>query len=294
MTKRGAPAQLGELASFSVATAVGLANHVRMPLLGVGTYRLEGDELKTALLNAFRCGYRLVDTAHFHGNERTVGDALRETRVPRTDIVVQTKIWLDDMGYDETLAAFEQQIELLRVEYIDVLLLQWPGVSTENHDDDRNRQARLAAWRACAELLQGGRLRAIGVSNFTVAHLRELSPPPLVNQIELHPLNQQTEVLEYCAEHTIVVQAHSPFAAGALLENEALLQVAERHNVSVAQVILRWLLQKKVVAIFKSGDREHLRLNTKISDFALDDDDMAAIATLDEQWFSTWNPYEID
>ncbi|MFI6703652.1 aldo/keto reductase [Streptomyces sp. NPDC050509] len=258
-----------------------LNNGVEMPALGLGVFQTPPDETRAAVTAALDLGYRHIDTAAAYGNEREVGQAIRASAVPRDDIFVETKIWISDYGYDETLHGFDKSAAKLGVDRIDLLILHQALPS----DFDRT----LAAYRALEKLLADGKVRAIGVSNFMVDHLTTLldatSVVPAVNQLEIHPYFQQRAVLDFDAEHGIINQAWSPiggitFYPGygenrrSVLQDPVVTGIAEAHGRSPAQVLLRWGLQHGRSVIPKSTRRHRIAENTDVFDFELTADEL--------------------
>ncbi|MFG3062183.1 aldo/keto reductase [Streptomyces sp. NPDC048231] len=255
---------------------VTLNNGEKIPQLGFGVFQVPDEETTAAVASALEAGYRSIDTAAIYGNESGVGKALSVAGVPREDLFITTKLWNADQGYDATLKAFDASLAKLGLEYIDLYLIHWPTPARDLYRD---------SWRAIEKLVADGRVRTPGVSNFQPAHLRRLvdgaSLLPAVNQIELHPGLQQTELRAVHAELGIATEAWSPLAQGAVLGDDAITTVARRHDKSPAQVVLRWHLQLGNVVIPKSVTPARIRENLDVFDFTLSDDEMAAIATLD-------------
>jgi diketogulonate reductase-like aldo/keto reductase len=266
--------------------ALKLNNDVELPALGLGVFQSPPEETVTAVETALRDGYRLIDTAAAYGNEREVGDAVRASGLDRSEVFLETKIWISDYGYDETLHGFEKSAGKLGVEQIDLLILHQALPSAF----DRT----LEAYRALETLLADGRIRAIGVSNFTVDHLTELldraQVVPAVNQIEVHPYFVQPEVQAFGAEHGILTQAWSPIGGitfyrdgqhTSTLQDPVIGGVAQAHGKTPAQVMLRWGIQHGRSVIPKSTKPERIAENIDVFDFGLSADEMAAIDGLD-------------
>lgn len=248
-----------------------------MPRLGYGVFQVPADGVLEPTLEALRAGYRSIDTATIYGNEEGVGKAIAESGVPREELFVTTKLWNDSQGYDSTLAAFDDSLARLGLDYVDLYLIHWPMPGQDRYVD---------TWKAFEKLHAEGRARAIGVSNFHTTHLRRLfdetSVVPAVNQIELHPNLPQAELRAFHAENGIVTEAWSPLGQGkGLLDDPTLVSLADKHGKSPAQVVLRWHFQLGNVTIPKSVTPSRIRGNLDIFDFALSDDDMAAVAALD-------------
>lgn len=261
---------------MSPVPSVTLNNGVTMPLLGFGVFQVpDADECERSVSEALRTGYRLLDTAAAYGNEAAVGNAIKGSGVPREELFVTTKLWIQDAGYNSARKAFERSLERLQLEYLDLYLIHQPFGDV------------YGAWRAIEELYREGRVRAIGVSNFHPDRLMDLivhnQVVPAVNQIETHPFNQQIETQQFLQENGVQIESWGPFAEGKhnIFQNELLRSIAGKHQKTVAQVILRWLTQRGVVAIPKSVRPERIAENFDVFDVELSPDDMAAIATLD-------------
>lgn len=253
-----------------------LNNGVEMPMLGFGVFQIpDADECERSVRDAIDAGYRLIDTAAAYGNEAAVGTAIAGARVAREELFVTTKLWIQDAGYERTKAAFERSLRRLGLEYLDLYLIHQPYGDV------------YGSWRAMEELFRDGKVRAIGVSNFQPDRLMDLmvhnEVVPAVNQIETHPFNQQVETQKFLQEHSVQIESWGPFAEGKndIWNNEVLVSLARAHGKSVAQVVLRWLTQRGVVAIPKSVRKERILENIDVFDFELRPEDMDAIATLD-------------
>ncbi len=253
-----------------------LNNGVEMPMLGFGVFQIpDAEECERSVLEAIRAGYRLIDTAAAYGNEEAVGRAIKSSGVAREEMFVTTKVWIQDAGLERTKQAFERSLRKLQLEYLDLYLIHQPYGDV------------YGAWRAMEALYRDGRVRAIGVSNFQPDRLMDLmvhnEVVPAVNQIETHPFNQQIETQQFLEEHSVQIESWGPFAEGRndIWNNEVLVSVAAAHGKTVAQVILRWLTQRGVVAIPKSVRKERIVENFDVFDVELRPEDMDAIATLD-------------
>lgn len=253
-----------------------LHNGVRIPLLGVGTWKMSDDEAVTAVRTALELGYRHIDTASVYGNEAGVGRAIATSGLPRESLFVTTKVWNDAQrsGYDACMRAFDESLKRLGLAYVDLYLVHWPCKGCYKE-----------AWRAMEAIYASGRARAVGVSNFMVHHLVDLlntaTLVPHNNQVELHPRLQQRPLMDYCRQHRIVQTAWSPIMKGKVNEIPELVEIGQRLGRTPAQVALRWNVQLGIVTIPKSTRLERLRENAAIFDFELSADDMAAIAKLD-------------
>jgi diketogulonate reductase-like aldo/keto reductase len=244
-----------------------------MPALGYGTWKLsEGEEAYTAVQEALSAGYRLIDTAAVYGNEISVGKAIAGYEIDRRDIFLTTKLWSDDLGYESALDACRRSLERLGMEYVDLYLIHWPS-GPEWAD----------AWRALVQLQQDGLAKHIGVSNFTGKHLEELKRisdvVPEVNQIELHPYiyDQQIEILQYCRDNSIVVEAYSPLVQGDALNDLMIAQIADKYQKTSAQILLRWAIQHHTIPLPKSSHPDRIEENFDIFDFEIVDDDMLVL-----------------
>ncbi|MCX4834042.1 MULTISPECIES: aldo/keto reductase [unclassified Streptomyces] len=273
----------------STIPTVTLNNGVEIPQLGFGVFQVPDDETTAAVTAALEAGYRSIDTAAIYGNETGVGRALATSGIAREDLFITTKLWNADQGYDATLAAFDASLEKLGLDYVDLYLIHWP---TPERDLYRE------TWKAIEKLVADGRIRAAGVSNFQPAHLERLladSPlVPAVNQVELHPGLQQSELRAVHADLGIATEAWSPLAQGAVLGDEAITTIAARHGKSPAQVVLRWHLQLGNVVIPKSVTPARIRENLDVFDFTLTDDELASIATLDRDLRTGPHPDELN
>ena len=260
---------------MNLQTRVKLNNGVEIPWVGLGVFQSEpGPETQQAVEWALELGYRHIDTAAFYENERSVGNALKAVGLPRDEVFVTTKVWNSDQGYDKTLAAFEQSIEKLQLDIVDLYLVHWPIEAT-----------RLETWKALEHLFKEGIVRAIAVSNFLVHHLEELaansSIVPAVNQVEFHPFVLQKDLLDYDHEHGIRHEAWSPLTRAKLWDNPVIDEIAGAHGKTRAQVLLRWDLQHGVVTIPKSVHKERISENADLFDFELTDEEMQKLDRLD-------------
>ncbi|PFP24674.1 aldo/keto reductase [Bacillus sp. AFS073361] len=253
-----------------------LHNGVKMPWVGLGVFKVnEGEEVVQSVKAAIKNGYISIDTAAIYKNEEGVGQAIKESGVPREELFITSKVWNSDQGYESTLAAFETSLNKLGTEFLDLYLIHWPG---KNKYKD--------TWKALEKLYKDGRVRAIGVSNFLVHHLEDLISTaeikPMVNQVEFHPHLTQKELLAYCKKEGIQMEAWSPLKQGQLLNEPVLEDLAHKYNKSVAQVILRWDLQHGVVTIPKSIKEHRIIENADLFDFELSAEDMEKIDGLNQ------------
>jgi len=260
----------------TVPTAT-LNNGVAMPILGFGVFQVpDPAECERSVRDAIDIGYRLLDTAASYGNEEAVGAAIRNHGIDRSELFVTTKLWVQDASYEGANAAFERSINKLGLDYLDLYLIHQPYGDV------------YGAWRAMEELHKAGRIRAIGISNFYPDRLVDFvlhnEVKPAVNQIEIHPFHQQTDAVKILEKYGVQPEAWGPFAEGknGLFTNEVLQLIADKHGKSIAQVVLRWLTDRGIVAIPKSVRKERMAQNFNIFDFGLDAGDLDAIATLDQ------------
>ncbi len=258
--------------------AVTLNNGVQMPSLGFGVFQVpDPAECERSVRDAIDVGYRLLDTATSYGNEEAVGAAIKAHGIDRSELFVTTKLWVEDASYEGAKAAFERSINKLQLDYLDLWLIHQPFSDV------------YGAWRAMEELHRAGRIRAIGVSNFYPDRLVDFvlhnETCPAVNQIEIHPFHQQDDAQKILEEYKVQPEAWGPFAEGknGLFSNDLLQSIARKHGKSIAQVVLRWLNQRGIVAIPKSVRKERMAENFAIFDFQLDDEDLATIAKLDQK-----------
>lgn len=261
-------------AKDSVPT-IALNNGVKMPMLGFGTNTLRGDVGTRSVADAISVGYRLVDTATIYGNEEAVGKGIAKSGIDRSELFVTSKLWVDDSGYESAKKALETSLDKLGLDYLDLYLIHRPRGDIKG------------SWKAMQELCEAGKIRAIGVSNFDAGQIRDLMKEarikPAVNQIETHVFFQQYEAHEFLKASNIQMEAWSPFAAGrnGVFTNPVLAEIGQKYGKTNAQVCLRWLNQRGIVAIPRSSNKEHMIENLDIFDFELDVADMKAIATLD-------------
>jgi 2,5-diketo-D-gluconate reductase A len=255
---------------------VKLNNGIEMPILGFGVFQVTDlAECERSVMDAISTGYRLIDTAASYMNEEAVGNAIKKSGIPREELFITTKLWIHSNGYEETKRAFDNSLKKLQLDYLDLYLIHQPFGDVYGE------------WRAMEELYKEGRVKAIGVSNFHPDRLIDLiihnEIVPAVNQIETHPFHQQNETQKFLQENNVQIESWGPFAEGKnnIFHNELLLSIGKKHNKTIAQVILRWLTQRGVVAIPKSVRKERMEENFNIFDFDLSAEDMDAIKTLD-------------
>ena len=271
-----------------------LSNGVTIPCLGFGTYKTpEGEVGVASVKTALETGYRHIDTAAFYGNESSVGRAIRAVGIPREEIFVTTKVWNTERGYEKAKASILASLDRLGLEYLDLCLIHWPATARQYQDWEAiNRDT----WRAFTELHRLGKVRAIGVSNFKPHHLKalmETEVKPMVNQIELHPGQAQTETLAYCRDNGVLVEAWSPMGRGKLLDHPLITGIAAQYGKTPAQLCIRWCLQKGALPLPKSVTPARIRENVQVFDFTISPEDMARLDAMPPT-ATSHDPDEID
>ena len=255
---------------------VTLSNGVKMPILGYGVYQVTPDECERCVLDALEVGYRSIDTAQSYFNEEQVGSAVQKSGVPRKELFLTTKVWIEHYGYEPAKASVLRSMEKLQTDYLDLVLLHQPFSDT------------YGAWRALEELYEAGKIRAIGISNFYADRMVDFASfnriKPMVNQVETHIFDQQKTAKEWMDKYGIQIEAWAPFGEGrgSIFENPVIADIAAKHRKTPAQVMLRWHIQRGVVVIPKSTHKERMEENFQVFDFALTDEDMLAISALDK------------
>ncbi|GHU64731.1 oxidoreductase [Clostridia bacterium] len=252
-----------------------LLNETRIPQLGLGVWQMSDEEAIESVEEALKIGYRLIDTAAGYRNEAAVGEGVRRSGIEREDIWIATKVRNSNQGYRETFQAFEASLKELQMDYVDLYMVHWPVKATVKE-----------TWRAIEEIYQKGLAKSIGVCNFHAHHLEELMETakilPMINQVELHPLLSQVDLTEYFESKGIVIEAYSPLGNGQILQNESIEKIAQKYQKTVAQIILRWEIQRGIVTIPKSVHKERIIQNFEVFDFTLSDEDMFALSALNQ------------
>jgi diketogulonate reductase-like aldo/keto reductase len=259
----------------NINDATVLPNGLKMPWLGLGSlYIPDGEAVENAVRWALEVGYRSIDTASFYENEVGVGQAIKQSGIPRAEIFVTSKVWNTEQGYDNTLAAFEASLKRLDMDYVDLYLVHWPVAGKFKE-----------TYRAMESIYESGRARAIGVSNFLIHHLADLLEEarivPMVNQVEFHPFLQQPDLQAFCRKHQIQLEAWRPIMKGRVRQVPKLIELGQKYGKTPIQVTLRWILQHEIVAIPKSQNKQRIQDNADIFDFELEPEDMALIDGLD-------------
>ncbi len=272
---------------LSIDSTITLNNGVEIPIFGLGTFRMKkAEEIQQAILSALKAGYRHIDTAKIYENEKDVGKAIRDSRIPRQDIFVTTKLWNADHGYQKALKACEKSLGRLGLSYVDLYLIHWPveGIRKET-------------WKALGTLLVDGKCRAIGVSNFMIRHLEELlegsSVIPAVNQVEFHPYLFQEDLLQFCRERNIQLETYCPLTRGQRLDDPKLRSLADRYSKTPAQILIRWALQHDLVVIPKSSHPGRIRENADVFDFKISEEDMKTLDSFHENLRVSWDPTSV-
>lgn len=264
-----------------------ISKDVKIPVLGFGVFQIPQEETKNAVIEAIKAGYRHIDTAQSYLNETEVGQGIKASGVDREALFITTKVWIENVNYEDTLKSIDRSLERLDIDYIDLVLIHQP------YNDV------YGSWKALEELKEQGKIRAIGVSNFGIDRVVDLginnSIQPEVNQIEINPFHQQEELVTALQKENVIVEAWAPFAEGKnnLFQNEVLQEIGDKYDKSIAQVILRWLVERDIVVLAKSVNSERMVQNMNIFDFELSDEDKNKIATLEEsnsQFFSHADP----
>ena len=260
---------------------------IEIPALGFGVFQIPQEQTKDSVVNAIQAGYRHIDTAQSYMNETEVGEGIKASGIDRSELFVTTKVWIENVNYENTLKSIERSLERLQLDYIDLVLIHQP------YNDV------YGSWKALEELQENGKIKAIGVSNFGVDRVVDLgihnNVQPQVNQIEINPFHQQEDEVQLLQKEGVLVEAWAPFAEGKnnLFSNETLQNIGDKYGKSIAQVVLRWLVEKDIVVLAKSVNPERMKQNLDIFDFELTDEDKAQIATLDSndsQFFSHADP----
>ncbi len=257
-----------------------------IPTLGLGVYKVDNEVAAPLVSYALQNGYRLIDTASMYENEAGVGQGIRDSGVPREEVVVATKFWMDGLGFENTLREFDKSLKNLKLDYLDLYLIHWPA--------PKRGLLYVESWKAMEKLKNEGLIRSIGVCNFHTHHIDEIlkvaEHKPVLNQIELHPWLTQDKVLEYDKAHSIVTQAWSPLARGKILEEQMLADIGKTHGKSVAQVVLRWHIQRGIAVIPKSNSKERISENMDVFDFELSSEEVASISALNQNFRTGVDP----
>ena len=263
---------------------VKLNNGVEMPILGFGVYQIPKEQTKQCVLDALKVGYRAIDTAQSYFNEREVGEAIKESGIPREEIFVTSKVWIDNYGYEKCKKSVLESLDKMGLDYLDLMIIHSPEPWAEFRGEKRYFEDNKEVWRALETAYKEGKVKAIGVSNFLKDDLENILSSceikPMVNQILTHVSNTKKELITFCKEHDILVEAYSPIAHGAALENEELQKMTQKYHVSVPQLCIRYVLELGLVALPKASTKEHIIDNAKV-DFEISEDDMTVLKNMD-------------
>ncbi|MEI0478209.1 aldo/keto reductase [Brachyspira pulli] len=265
-------------------------NGIEMPILGLGVYKMTNkEELENAVKWAIDAGYRKFDTAQFYNNEKELGEAIRKTGIKREEVFITTKIWNTKQGYNSTRKSFEESLEKLNMDYVDLLLIHWPGQKKERYLD---------TYRALENICQSKKAKSIGLSNFEIKHLKDIfahcNIAPVVNQIERHPNLLRNELVDFCKKHNIVLEAWSPLGRGKLLSNDIVLDIAKKYNKTPAQIILRWNIESNIAVIPKSVNKDRIEENINVFDFKLEQNDIEKLNSLENGYRIGDDPLTFD
>lgn len=272
-----------------------LNNNVEIPSIGFGTWQTpDGDTATNVVKTAIEAGFKHIDTAAIYKNETSVGTGIKESEVDRQELFVTSKLWNSERGYEKTLKAFEKTLNELQLDYLDMYLIHWPAVEKQFKDW---KKINAETWRAMEELYSQGKIKTIGVSNFLTHHLEALletaKVKPSINQIEYHPGFMQQDVVDFCHKNNIVVEAWSPLGSGKMLNNETLIAISKKYNVSVAQLCIRWVLQNDILPLPKSITPHRIKDNIQIDHFEISKEDMQTINQMEYFGGSGMNPDKV-
>lgn len=268
-----------------------LNNGMTVPAIGFGTYNPNEGDNKRIILDAMEVGYRYFDTASFYGTEGTLGAAIKESGLKREELIVASKVWITELGYENTKEAFSRSMERLGLEYLDFYLIHWPR---RVEGDTDWKEVDLATWKAMTELKAEGRIKALGLSNFLPHHIRNIidnsSEFPVLDQLELHPGYSQERAVAYCKEKGILPQAWSPLGRNQVLNNPLLMTMAEKYDISVAQLCLCFLLNKDIMPIVKASTKERMLQNMSVFDIELEKDDLSILECMPQNLWLNEHP----
>ncbi|MBI2545471.1 MAG: aldo/keto reductase [Candidatus Aenigmarchaeota archaeon] len=269
---------------MDISTRLQLNNGTKIPVLGLGTWKIDDGDAEKVVLDALGIGYRHIDTAKIYGNEKGIGKAIKKSGVPRKELFITTKLWNDD--HDDIIGACEESLKKLQLDYVDLYLMHSPT------------PVRNESWKTMQQLVKNGKAKTVGVSNFTIRHLNELLSKskfvPAVNQVEFSTYLYQKELLEFCKSKGIQIEAYSPLTRGRKLNDSKLIMIADKYNKSPAQVLIRWVIQHAMVVIPKSKSRERLEENMDVFDFNISQEDMKKLDGFNENLRVTWDPEGIE
>lgn len=273
-----------------------LSNGIEIPAIGFGTWLLEGEKVTDPLKIALEKGYTHIDTAAIYKNEKEIGAVLKADNVDRSKLFITSKCWNTERGYEKAMAAFDQTLTDLQTDYLDLYLIHWPANETQFPDTWAELNA--GTWRAFEEIYKSGKAKSIGVSNFNINHLEALFETaeikPMVNQIEIHPGHSQPELVDFCKQHDLLVEAWSPLGSGRILENELIVSLADKYNVSVGQICINYCLAKEILPLPRSSSEKNIEANLTSNNFKLSAEDVKAIDEMPADGFSGLNPSMVE
>lgn len=273
-----------------------LSNGIEIPAIGFGTWLLEGEKVIKPLKIALTKGYTHIDTAAIYKNEKEIGTVLKAENVDRSKLFITSKCWNSERGYEKAMAAFEQTLADLQTDYLDLYLIHWPANETQFPDTWAELNA--GTWQAFEEIYKSGKAKAIGVSNFNINHLEALFETaeikPMVNQIEIHPGHSQPELVDFCRQNDLLVEAWSPLGSGRILENELIVSLADKYNVSVGQICINYCLAKEILPLPRSTSEKNIEANLTSNNFKLSAEDVKAIDEMPADGFSGLNPSMVE
>ena len=273
-----------------------LSNGIEIPSIGFGTWLLEGEKVTEPLKIALAKGYTHIDTAAIYKNEKEIGAVLKAENVDRSKLFITSKCWNSERGYEKAMTAFEQTLADLQTDYLDLYLIHWPANETQFPDTWAELNA--GTWRAFEEIYKSGKAKAIGVSNFNINHLEALFETaeikPMVNQIEIHPGHSQPELVDFCKQHNLLIQAWSPLGSGRILENELIVSLADKYNISVGQICINYCLAKEILPLPRSSSEKNIEANLTSNNFKLSAEDVKAIDEMPADGFSGLNPSMVE
>jgi diketogulonate reductase-like aldo/keto reductase len=273
--------------SLNINSKIKLNSGTEIPVFGLGTYKLTGErQVKESVLAALEEGYRLIDTAQMYQNEEYVGQAIRESSIPRKEIFVTTKLDNDQHGYDRAKMSFDESLNRLKSGYVDLFLIHWPVEGL-----------RMESWRALVDIYDQGGAKAIGVSNYTIRHIKELlaesQTRPAVNQVEFNPFNYQDNLLSFCNEEGIRMEGYTPLSRGHKFRNSIVREMSEKYSKTPPQILLRWAVQHSVIPVPKSSHKKRIKENADIFDFNLTGEDMEKLNGVNENYRLAMDPHKI-
>ena len=273
-----------------------LSNGIEIPAIGFGTWLLEGEKVTVPLKIALEKGYTHIDTAAIYKNEKEIGAVLKADNVDRSKLFITSKCWNTERGYEKAMAAFDQTLTDLQTDYLDLYLIHWPANETQFPDTWAELNA--GTWRAFEEIYKSGKAKSIGVSNFNINHLEALFETaeikPMVNQIEIHPGHSQPELVDFCKQHDLLVEAWSPLGSGRILENELIVSLSDKYNVSVGQICINYCLAKEILPLPRSSSEKNIEANLTSNNFKLSAEDVKAIDEMPADGFSGFNPSMVE